>query len=280
MSVEKYSQERVAQIQDFLDMSYELGKPVEYEVTVDKLKVVRRTADPTQFDSHRRFITRHSKEVEITLYTGGSQYSEKIFLTLEEEKPQVPQAPQERGLSGIEIDAKIQEGIDRERKKIELEQLREKNKEQEKEIAELEDEVEKLENVIIDMKGKESPLKGVFGEIGSVMVESFIRRNPHIIASIPGGQALSGLIEEDNKRLEQGEKEENDLHVSFRAQDENESQEVKEAVGFVRYLKENFVKERFQKLITIIKLLADSPERLDEIMNQLKEGKENGEAQV
>jgi hypothetical protein len=260
---EKYSDDKIEKLLGFLQKNFERGEPIQYEILVDRLKVVKRTSNPDQFKDFEDFVDGNTKSIEIIFYQGSSaHYDKRIFCFGEERK--------EQGLSGIEVETKIQEGISREIEKREIRDLKDKNKELKDEVAELESEVEKLEKFIEDAKAQESPLKGFLGEIGSTMVESFIRRNPQMLASIPGGQALAGFIEADNKRIQQGEPSEPEMEVSFRASEKKNSSEAKEALGFINYLKEKLNKDQFEKLMEIIRILCESGEKIDSVLNQLK----------
>lgn len=274
ISKEKFSQEKMDKLLEYLKMYQELMQPIDFEIVVDGFKAVRRTDNTELFPYYENFINANTKGIEVLFYQGTSNNNDKHIFTFAEE-------PKDTGLSGIEIDNRIQEGIEKEKKTWEFEQLRQKNKELEGEVEELEEEVDKLEKQLSEAKLRESPLKGFLGEMGSTMVESFIRRNPQMLANIPGGQALAGFIEEDNKRLEEGgDRKEPELQVSFRAKEEEPvSSEAKEAANFVKYLKGKFNQQQFGKLMQIIDLLAEAPEKIDSVFNGLK-AKEDGNVQV
>jgi len=260
---EKYSEDKIEKLHGFLQKNFERGEPIQYEILVDRLKVVKRTSNPDQFRDFQDFVDGNTKNIEVIFYQGSSMHYDKWMFTFVEEK-------KEQGLSGIEVDSKIQEGISREKERWEMKELKDKNKDLEKEVAELESEVEKLEKVIEEAKASESPLKGFLGEIGSTMVESFIRRNPQMLASIPGGQALAGFIEADNKRIQQQGSDQPEMEVSFRASEKDNNSEAQEALGFINYLKGKLNKEQFEKVMDIIKMLTESCEKIDSVFNQLK----------
>ena len=283
---EKFSREKMELVKDHLEDQKSMSEPVDYEIAIDNFKVVRRTNDVSRFDKYERYLTNDSRKVEVLIFTGQSNYSERRTFVLKDDEtepaPVQPAPVQEKGLSGIEVENMIAEGIKKDRKEREVEDLKAENNELEKEVKELESEVEKLENALTEMKAKESPLKGVFGEIGSVMVESFIKRNPQILASIPGGQALAGFLEDDSKKQTETAQQP-ELQVSFRASDKSqeESQEAKEAIGFVSYLKRKFSKEQFNKLLKVIDLLGEAPEKMDGMIEELNRKEEaNGSVQV
>jgi hypothetical protein len=113
-------------------------------------------------------------------------------------------------------------------------------------------------------------LKGILGEVGSSFVESFIRRNPSVIKSLPGGEALAGLIETDNKQRQQ-EEQTSESEVSFRPKSESDqlSEDEKNAITFVNQLKTQFVREEFDKVLLILHTLADDKSKIDLILNHV-----------
>lgn len=263
---QKYTQEKADKLLDYLKLYHEKGMPIDYEILVDGFKAVRRTNDPEMFTMFESFVTPDSKAVEILFYTGTSNNNDKHIFTFQDE-------PKEQGLSGIEIDNRIQEGIDREKRNWEFENLRRENKELKEEIEELEEEIEKLEKEKEEITSNQSPLKGVLGEIGSSFVEGFIRRNPKIIAKLPGGETLAGLIEEDNKErsLEEGTAEETE--VSFKPKSEaitaTSSEEDRNAISFVNQLKSSFTKNEFDQVLQVLQHLSDHKDAIEKVLNDL-----------
>jgi len=270
---EKFTDDRMRKLYDYLKANADFGEPVDYEILVDGFRAVRRTDDVNRFNLYESFVNPSTKGIEVLFYVGNSNNNEKHIFTFEDGEPK------ETGLSGIEIDQRIQDGIEREKKSWQFDELKKKNKELEQEVAELEAELATLnaELKVTEGKKKESSMNGFLGEMGSAFVESLIRRNPAILSKIPGGDALAGMIEEDNKRIEETQQEE-EPEVTFRAKPED-NREAQEALGFVNYLRQRFNKEQFGKLNLLIDLLADAPEKLDEFIAQLKQ-KEDGNVQV
>jgi len=59
--------------------------------------------------------------------------------------------------------------------------------------------VESLRQELEDVRaGRErKQIKGI--EVISILLEGFVRRNPQLLQKLPGGEALAGLIEQDNQ---------------------------------------------------------------------------------
>jgi len=263
---QKYTQEKADKLQDYLKLYHEKGMAVDYEILVDGFKAVRRTNDPEMFTMFESFITPDSKSVEILFYTGTSNNNDKHILTFQDEV-------KEQGLSGIEIDNRIQEAIEREKRNWEFESLRKENKDLKDEIEELESEIEKLEKEKDEITSNQSPLKGVLGEIGSSFVEGFIRRNPKLIAKLPGGETLAGLIEEDNKERSLEEATTEETEVSFKPKSESNSpassEEERNAIVFVNQLKSSFTKDEFDQVLQILQHLSDHKEMIQKLLDNL-----------
>ncbi|HSZ72474.1 MAG TPA: hypothetical protein VK750_07335 [Cytophagaceae bacterium] len=262
---QKYTQEKIDKLLDYLNLYKDKNQSIDYEILVDGFKAVRRTSDPEMFNIYDNFVTPESKVIEVLFYTGTSNNNDKYIFTLQEE-------PKEQGLSGIEIDNRIQEGIEREKRNWEFDDLRKKNKELKEEIDELENEIEKLEKDKLELQAKESPLKGILGEVGSTFVESLIRRNPRLLAKIPGGDTLAGLIEEDNREKElEGEDEQTE--VSFKPKSSAKtvlSEEDQYAITFVKQLKSSFTKSEFDSVLEILEQFAIHKQNIETTLETLK----------
>lgn len=261
ISKQKYDPAQVQKLADLVRLYRDREQPLDYEIVVDGLKVVRRTSDPEMFFIFENFVSADTKNVEVIFYNGNSNVNEKRMFTFIDDEP-------EKGLSGVEVEARIEEKV---RKEMEYDQLKRDNKDLNNKVEELKREVEELEKANEDLVNSQSPLKGFLGEIGSSFVESFIRRNPNVIKGLPGGEALAGLIETDNKQRQQDEHS-SDGEVSFRAKSDSElvlSEDEKNAITFVHQLKTQFQREEFENVLLILQTLADDKSKIDLILNHV-----------
>lgn len=263
ISKQKYDPAQVQKLADLVRLYRDREQPFDYEIIVDGLKVVRRTSDPEMFFVFENFVTADTQNIEIIFYNGNSNVNEKRMFTFVDDEPQ-------KGLSGIEVDARVQEQVKRERKEWEYDLVRKENKDLKEEVAELKTEVEQLEKANEELVNSQSPLKGILGEVGSSFVESFIRRNPSMLKGIPGGETLAGLIETDNKRKDQ-EEQSPDSEVTFKPKTDSNSlsEEDQAAITFVNQLKSQFTKPEFDKLLLILQTLADDKSKIDLILNHV-----------
>ncbi|MEX1239455.1 MAG: hypothetical protein WEB30_07050 [Cyclobacteriaceae bacterium] len=262
---QKYDPVQVQKLADIIRIYHEKGQPIDYEIAVDGLKVVRRTSDPDMFYLFENFVTADTKAVEIIFYTGTSNVNERRLFSFVDDV-------EERGLSGFEVQAQVKEQLGEQKKELlkelHYDQLVKENQGLKDDVAELEKEVEQLEKEKQVLLDSQSPLKGFLGEVGSSLVESFIRRNPNVIKGIPGGEALAGLM---NAEAKPDESKAENTEVSFQPKGKTQSlsEEDQAAITFVNQLKSQFSKDEFDKILLILQTLADDKSKIDLILNHV-----------
>jgi len=261
---ERYEPRKIERLTDHLNFYYEKGQPIDYEIIVDGFKVVRRTNDPAMFSLFEKYVDSDTKSMEVLLYTGASNNNDKRIFYFGD-------TPKE-GLNGLDIDSRIDEQVQRKLKEKEYESLKQENEELRQEVRELEHDIEQLQKDKADLEASQSPLKGILGELGSSFVESFIRRNPQIVRGIPGGDALAGLIENDNRRKELDDHAPEESQVNFRPKVEGSglNPEEQAAITFVNQLKEQFSKDEFDNLLIILQALADDKGQIETVLKSVK----------
>lgn len=261
---EKYEQAKIDKLVQYLRLYHQKGQPVDYEILVDGFKAVRRTSDPDMFSMFENFVTADTRSIEVLLFTGSSNNNEKrIFYFGEEPK---------EGLSGVEVKSMVDEEVRRKLRDKEFEALKEENYNLKRNIADLESEVDELEKHNARLEMKQSPLNNFLGDIGSNLVESFIKRNPKLMSTIPGGEALAGLLQQDY--ADDNGQPNPESEVSFKAKSDNSrsatlTEENVSAIQFVNQLKSQFSKEEFDKILLILQTLSDDKSKIDLILNHL-----------
>jgi hypothetical protein len=262
ISKQKYDPAKIEKLAGYLRIYHEKGQPIDYEILIDGLKAVRRTSDPEMFSTFENFIEADSKGMEILFYNGSSNVHEKrIFFFDDEDK-------KDKGLSGIEIEGLVQEGINKKEKEWQFKELQRDNADLKRKVSDLEKEIDDLEREKEALEANQSPLKGFLGELGSSFVESFIRRNPKIINGIPGGEALAGLLEKEESPKDQST---TDSEVNFKAKSESPSlnEEDQAAISFVHQLKQQFDKDEFNQVLVILQALADDKKKIDAVVKNI-----------
>jgi hypothetical protein len=187
MALEKseYDSRKMDNLLQVIQSAWNSGQKQDYEIFVDNLKVVNRTADPQMFASHTDFINEDSKLVVVSLFKGGSRNNDKYFFYLKGFKKE------EQPLSGLsenttlaEHDAKQRERIMRE---VRLEEL-------EKENAKLKTEVEEKQSLVDQLSNRLQELYDgklmSYGEIGSAIVMRLLQ-SPQLRQTFP---VLEGLV--------------------------------------------------------------------------------------
>ncbi len=267
---EKYDQFKIDKLKHFLEDMSNKGIAKPFEIFVDTLKAVPKTEDVKEFDNYEHYINEDTQKIRIVIY--GSSRSPR-----NEQYCFFMQPPlQEKSLNGLgEIENIIQEKLAARDKEYEMKELRaELSKAQEK-LEEAEEYAETLEQQIEDMKRNKFKVGNLnWGELASVMTESFLRRNPQIIAKIPGGEALAGILMEDTAELDkkpastlvaEGE-------ASFQKKTvgtENLTEEQKRYAAFLAQLEQVFDEKQLADVMLILQKLAAEPAQLEPIKKLL-----------
>lgn len=279
MSIINYSAERMNMLKQTLINSSEAGKPSDYEIRVDDMKVVPRTNDTEHFDNYEDFVTEETKKVVVLVYDGTSRRNTRHTFQFKDEKKQ---KAEEKTLNGTEVQKIVSDELEKEKKQWKYELMEKENKELKKKIEEADEHFSKLSAHIEDLKSKRKVGDMQWGELFGVAGEAILRRNTHLLAKVPGMQGLAGIIEKDNKEQEkQIASPEPEVQASFskikseeessneegKEKNENEnssfSQEDKAHVDFLRQLQTRFSKEQLKQIITLLNMFVDKPEAIE-----------------
>lgn len=254
---EKYSQQKIDNLYNFLQSSKEQGEAEDYEIFVDAFKVVKRTNDLTRFESYSNFIQPETKTLTIVIYDGTSPRNTKHIFSIKEDST--------NGLSGVDVDTRIEDKIRLEKEKWETDLLKKENEKLKTDLAEAELYIEELEENAEKVKDKKFRMGDVnVGEFASVVLEGFVRRNPQMLAKLPGGEALAGVIEQDNEDREKALTEKTpEPEVSFKkketASEPTMSEEDKSYLEFIKSLKDKFDHEQMTNVMLILDVLSKRP---------------------
>lgn len=273
---ETYSRQKIDNLYQYLLNSKEQGEPEDYEIFVDAFKVVKRTNDLNRFESYTDFIQPYTKEITILIYDGTSPRNTKHYFKIKED---VDKENSKQALSGVEIDNRIADGINAAKEKWETELLRKENEELKQDLADADEEIEKLEAQLEQSKGSKGFNMGNInvGEFASIMLEGMIRRNPQMIAKLPGGEALAGVIMQDNDEKEKllTKAPEAEPEVSFskgvNGTTHTLSEEEKAGVEFIKHASTKFTKEQMTQVLLILDVLAQKPEDIDKTVQYLSD---------
>lgn len=260
VTTEKYSQAKIDSIANLLAVNEEQGTSIDYEVFVDTLKVIPRTDSAGRFESYTDFVNADTKSITIILYNGQSNRNDKYIFRLKEEN---------NGLQGLGMDERIHEKLSTERQKWEFEQLETKSQKLQKELKEAGEYIDELEETIVKLRNRKFHLGSInLGELGSVMLEGFIRRNPHLLSKLPGGEALAGVIEEDNESLD-AEAPDSEVEVVSKTSPSVTGQE-REYIDLLARIRKVFSEQDFIQVMHILDALSQNPALIMEMLNVLQ----------
>jgi hypothetical protein len=226
-----YSSGKITLLRQLLENNAQAGTPSDYEIRVDGMKVIPRTNNPELFDNHEDFVNQDTSEIMIIIYDGGSRRSTRHILSMKEKEKKeaallLPVTP---ALSGVEIERMMEDKLKAQREAWEHNLLKKENKELKDALEEAESDSDKLVEVLEKAKANGNRIGGIhWGDIAGVAMEGIIKRNVHLLAKIPGAEALAGIIAEDNKALPEPEKEEPETKASFRRKPDPAEKEVDE----------------------------------------------------
>lgn len=261
-STAKYESGKVERLKHLLLSLQEKGKAKFYEVFVDKLKVVEKTDDATEFDNYLDFLDDDTQEIKIVIYnTGNSPRNDQYTFELKT-KEHKHTSKQDTELSGVELENRMDEKLRAERQKWNMELLQKENTELKNKIGDAEEYIEKLERAYEEEKQKKQKLGGIdVGDLASVALEGLIRRNTQMISKLPGGEALAGIIEQDNmeksKTLSAPQEEST---TSFKRKEENEisNPEDEERLQVLQMMQQTFKEQELRDVWNILKRLSEN----------------------
>jgi hypothetical protein len=257
---EKYSEQKIDNLYHYLQNSKEQGEAEDYEIFVDAFKVVKRTSDLARFESYSNFVQPDTKAITIVIYDGVSPRNTKHIFTLKEDNT--------NGLSGVDVDNRIEDKLRIEKEKWETDLL--------KNLAEAEVYIEELEESAENFKDKKFRMGDVnLGEFASVVLEGFVRRNPQMLAKLPGGEALAGVIEQDNEEREKVLAERMpEPEVSFKKSGSGTSElseEDKSYLEFIKSLKDKFDHDQMTDVMKILDELSKESDTISSTLQYISE---------
>jgi hypothetical protein len=200
----------------------------------------------------------------VVLYEGTSRNNTRhMFIMKDEPKPDA------KPLSGIEINKMVDAKVEEVKKQMKQEQVVKENKDLKEELGEAYEAIEKLKSKITDIQNKSGIDSINWGKFAGGMTDSIIRKNAHLLAKIPGGEGLAGVLMEDSDKQEQAseeEQEEQEATFTKKKDEEQLSEADKDRLGFMRGLEERFnhKEDLLSSAIDVLVILADKPEAIEQ----------------
>ena len=287
MHIERYNRERLDFLKQLLINSVETGKPQDYEIRVDDMRVVPRTNNPELFENYEDFITEQTRRVLVMLYEGVSRKNTKYLFHLKEED--MPKAEQ-KGLSGkAEVEKIVSEKLEQQAQKWKQEQMEKELKELKEEQKQNEKDFEKIIAHNKKLEGERSLEDMQWGKIIGIAGDTLLKSNTKFLAKIPGMSGLAGIIEADNKEREKqitSPSPEPEVEASFTMKsekNENEkkeesekkenpsknsetSEEERDRLGLLRQLSERFEEKQVKQIVSLLNLFVGNPKEIEQTL--------------
>jgi hypothetical protein len=265
-----YDQLKIDKLKHFLEAQAEKGQARPFEIFVDNLKVVSKTDDPKEFDSYEFYMNEDTEKIRILIYNSNlSPRNDQYCYMVQRNKTEKP-------LNGLgDIEGIIQEKLAARDREHEMNRLREELEAAREEITETEEYAKKLEKEIECLKENKFKLGNInLGELASVAIEGIVRRNPQMLAKLPGGETLAGIIEQDNRDKEKMLPETPAAESQVRVEKEPMAEmtdDEKRHLAYLRKLEQTFSREQAEQFNSVLSAMIDDPSLIPGIIGFLKQ---------
>ena len=185
---EKHSNTRINFIYQILVTEAEAGKPKEYDVRVDELKVVSLNNDPERFFTHEDFMCAETQNVTVCLYDGTSRRCTRYVLMLKED-PASAQQKEQQTLAGLE--ASMNEKLAQHRAQWDFEQMKKERDELKEKLDEAEEYSEELEKQVFALREEKQSSANKLTDIIVNIGGGYLMKNPSVLSGLP---LIGGLL--------------------------------------------------------------------------------------
>jgi dihydroneopterin aldolase len=265
---DQYDQLKIDKLRHYLEDMAAKAQSRSYEIFVDSLKVVPRTEDVKQFDSYEYYMNENTEKIRILIYSSSvSPRNDQYCFYVQQHKGG-------KGLNGLgEIEGMIQEKLEARDREHEMALLRTQLAEAKQELEETEDYAEKLQQELDEVKANKFKLGNInIGELASIALEGMIRRNPQLLTKLPGGEALAGIIEQDNEEKQKFIASPSaETEVSFqKASDENKlNPQHLQYIPVLQQLDAAFDQEQLKLVMQVLGKFSEDPVHLTTVAELL-----------
>lgn len=265
---DNYDQLKIDKLRHYLEAQAEKGQAKPFEIFVDNLKVVSKTDDPKEFDTYEYYMNEDTEKVRILIYNSHLTPRNDQYCFL------VQRNKAGGSLNGLgEIETIVQEKLAARDREYEMAKLREELQAVKEELQEAEEYGYRLEKELQYVKENKFKV-GNFNvvEIASVALEGIVRRNPQLLTKLPGGEALAGLIVQDNQEQEARllqQKAEAQPEASFKKKagvDQPPLSEIEiRQLAFLNQLQTSWDGKQVEIFNAVLEKLAADPAKLEDI---------------
>ena len=276
-----YNDVKLSQFKMWLHDMVDKGEGKYFEVYVDDVKVVPRTNKIESLDDHKVYLEDTTETVKVFIYNTENSNRYQQFTFFIEKKKAIENAVQVQtplqGLSGIELENRINQSLAQERERWQTDLLKRDFETCKKELQDAEEYIDDLEKQLSHYKSKKLHLGDVnLGEVASIVLEGMVKRNPHWVAKLPGGDALAGLIAKEATENTTAEVIENEVMFKKKsASDDKVSDETKAQLELLKQLESHFDQKQLDKIMLILQSFAEEPKNIETVFELLEIKTEN-----
>lgn len=259
---EKYDPDKLERLKRYLEKQAEKeGQARFYEIYVDGLKAVLRTNDPKEFDTYEEYVSEDTQKIKVNIYSASSsspRHDQFIYILAGNDLS---------SLNGPEIESRfgsqIEDRVTIERQRWEADQTKHELTLTNQKLKEAEEYIDMLESQLDEFKSKKFHLGKVdLGELASLAVEGFVRRNTSILSALPTGNELSGT-EQQAKQTGQ------DAKASFNKKPSQEQVKDQTYIAFLKELEERFDQNEMEQVMRILEQLSSDPSQIHPVAELL-----------
>lgn len=266
--VQPYTTEKLLKVKRLLEKAKEKNTPRYYEIMVDGFKVVQRTNDLSDFDSHEEFVDEDTREVVVLLYSESptSPRNTKHIFRLKEIKKETPVVtPVQQGLSGVELQAKIDEVVERKDMQNQIKDLQKQLEDAQKKNTEADEYIDQLEEKVQTLEKEVEEVKSKTGERWMKLAENPPMWVQQLVVGKITGNALSGTEQKEP---------EGDVTFSKKSSNAGLSEAQQRHLQVIQAMEQELNEEQLHTLMQINDTLITDKDKIPEVADLLDLNKE------
>ena len=266
---DNYDQLKIDRLRHYLEAQAEKGLPRPFEIFVDSLKVVPKTDDPKEFDSYEFYMNEDTEKVRILIYNSHLSPRNDQYCFL------VQKTIGGKSLNGLgEVESIIQEKLAARDREYEMNRLKEELESTREDLAETEQECDRLNKEIEELKANKFKLGSInMPEFAAAMLESVARRNPQALSRLPFGDALAGVLAGDGspQALQPPDMV---AQASFQKDEEPSiTEEERRSLAYLRALEGQLSEDHRQAFYQVLHAMVERPELIPIIFELITQNK-------
>ena len=236
-----YNESHIQNIRKMLELADKNGQPLFFEFRVDDMVFIPHTNSFSAFDEYKDFMYKGAEDIEFSVFsTNPSDKNRKSYTYYLKE-------PQKQDLSGLDVKLQVHEEVERFKTQLQIEQLHEKLKERDNTILQQDEWIGEIQDKLREIQANPNHFgKFDLAKFAGVMLEGIVKRNPKMIAKVPGLEGIAeAFTDSDTKQIQQ--QPERKVSYELNAEDENETEELTENDKFYIAYGENVSKKLTEK---------------------------------